>query len=145
MNPSGVNITDVWTDLSPVRHSRFKRRKANELPLKMMDRVLDIASGEGDLVVDPFGGSGTTYVAAELKGRRWIGCEVGDCQPIIHRFESLEKERGLLQEIRRKVNVLFTLDVLQLRSRFGHDTSRYRVAAEPQREELGQRQAVLFD
>ena len=125
MNPAGVNLSDVWTDLSPVRHSRFKRRKANELPLKMLDRILDIASQEGDTVLDPFGGSGTTYVAAELKMRRWVGSEIGDCGSITDRFGDIDRERALLAEIRKRVNVLFTSEALRLRSRNGHDTSRY--------------------
>ena len=145
MNPAGVNITDVWTDLSPVRHSRFKRRIANELPLKMLDRILDTASQEGDLVFDPFGGSGTTYVAAELKLRRWLGCEIGDCQPIIDRFKKLNQERALLEEIRNKVNVLFTENALKLRSRNGHDTSKYRLLEGAQSNVPKKLQGTLFD
>jgi site-specific DNA-methyltransferase (adenine-specific) len=129
MNPRGVNLTDVWTDISPVRHARYKRRKgANELPLKLLDRVLDLASRPGDLVLDPFGGSGTTYVAAELKGRRWIGAEIGDCSPILARFEALDVEREHLATLRLNVNTLFTDDALALRERHGHDTSRFRLS-----------------
>lgn len=127
MNPRGVNLTDVWTDISPVRHARYKRRKANELPLKLLDRVLDIASEEGDLVVDPFGGSGTTYVAAEIKARRWLGCEIGDCSPIVERFQRLHREREDLRLVRTKVNTLFTSASLALRRRHGHDSSKYRI------------------
>ena len=127
MNPKGVNLTDVWTDISPVRHARFKRRKANELPLKLLDRVLDIATVEGDLVLDPFGGSGTTFVAAELKGRRWIGCEIGDCAPIVERLHRLERERETLDAVRAKINTLFTPSSLALRRRHGHSTSKYRI------------------
>lgn len=47
-----------------------------------------MASDPGSLVLDPFGGSGTTYVAAELAQRRWIGSEL-DCGPIVRRFEDL--------------------------------------------------------
>jgi len=135
MNPRGVNISDVWTDISPVRHSRYKRRKANELPLKMMDRILDISSREGDLIVDPFGGSGTTYVVAELKGRRWLGTEIGDCAPIIDRFSRLDEERKYLEEIRKKVNILFTKESLLLRQKNRHATSMYRL--EGNVEEIG--------
>lgn len=145
MNPRGVNITDVWTDLSPVRHARFKRRTANELPLKLLDRVLDIASREGDLVVDPFGGSGTTFVASELKGRRWLGSELEDCTPITARFQQLERERDHLLDLREKLNVLFTPESLLLRRRFGHDTSKYRLARDggPATDRFGAGQ--LFD
>ncbi len=128
MNPRGVNLTDVWTDLSPVRHKKYKRRTgANELPLKMLDRILDITTEEGDIVFDPFGGSGTTYVAAELKNRRWTGCELGDCDPILARFKHLDAERENLERISTKKNVLFTADALKLRHRNGHDSSKYRL------------------
>ncbi len=127
MNPRGINLTDVWTDISPVRHARFKRRRANELPVRLLDRVLDIASEQGDLVLDPFGGSGTTYVVAELKGRRWIGCEVGDCTAIVERFRALDRERETLADVRANINVLFTSSSLALRRRHGFDSSKYRL------------------
>jgi site-specific DNA-methyltransferase (adenine-specific) len=126
MNPSGVNLTDVWRDLSPVRHARHKKRKANELPLKMLDRVLDISTVEGDLVVDPFGGSGTTYVVAELKQRKWVGTEIGDCDPIVQRFENLQDEREIWQAQRERMNRLFTKEAMRLRDRNGFDSSSYR-------------------
>jgi len=130
MNPQGVNLTDVWYDIPPVRHRRYKNRGANELALKMLDRVLDIATVEGDVVFDPFGGSGTTFAAAELRGRRWLGVELGDCQPIVDRLSDLDAERQQLLGIRSEINTLFTADTLALRAKFGHDTSRYRLLPE---------------
>jgi site-specific DNA-methyltransferase (adenine-specific) len=49
MNPRGVNLTDVWYDIPPVRHAKYKRRDANELSLKLLDRVIEMASEEGAL------------------------------------------------------------------------------------------------
>lgn len=89
MNPEGVNLTDVWTDICPVRHRKDKVRAANALPEKMLERVLTISSQEGDLVLDPFGGSGTTYAVAEKMGRRWLGIELGDTGPIESRLSAL--------------------------------------------------------
>jgi len=86
LNPAGLNLTDVWTDIPPVRHRATKRRSANELSEKLLKRVLEIASRPGDLVLDPLGGSGTTYAVAEQMHRHWIGVELGDCQPIIKRL-----------------------------------------------------------
>ena len=87
LNPAGLNLTDVWADIPPVRHQSTKRRAANELSPKLLRRVLSIASSPGDLVLDPFGGSGTTYIAAEEMRRRWLGVEVGDCEPIVLRLQ----------------------------------------------------------
>lgn len=44
-------------------------------PLRLMERVIGIATDPGDLVLDPYAGSGTTLVAADLNGRRWVGVE----------------------------------------------------------------------
>lgn len=116
MNPLGVNMTDVWLDIAPVRHAKFKRRNgANELSLKLLDRVIEMASDVGDTIFDPFGGSGTTYVAAELKERQWIGCEIGPSDDIVNRFSKLNDEAGILQEYRNKLNALFPEDVKKKR------------------------------
>jgi site-specific DNA-methyltransferase (adenine-specific) len=84
MNPLGVNLKDVWLDIPPVRHRKFKvkGRSANALSTKMLDRVVEISTTPGDVVLDPFGGSGTTYAVCEKKGRRWIGIELDFAQQI---------------------------------------------------------------
>ena len=87
LHPEGLNLTDVWTDIPPVRHRSTKHRSANALSEKMLERVLTISSREGDIVMDPFGGSGTTYAVAERMHRRWVGIELGDCDPIIRRLK----------------------------------------------------------
>jgi site-specific DNA-methyltransferase (adenine-specific) len=86
LHPDGINLTDVWNDIPPVRHKRTKNRGANELSEKLLDRVMTISSEPGDLVVDPFGGSGTTYAVAEKMHRRWVGMELGDTAPIVNRL-----------------------------------------------------------
>lgn len=87
LNPEGLNLSDVWTDIPPVRHAKTKVRGANALSEKLLERVLTISSEEGDLVFDPFGGSGTTFAVAERMHRRWVGVELGDVAPIIDRLE----------------------------------------------------------
>lgn len=129
MNPLGLNLSDVWSDIAPVRHSRFKNRAANELSLKLMDRVLDIGSKEGDLVFDPFGGAGTTFVASELKHRHWLGCEISTCDAIVERFRDLAPDRANLQRHRSGLNRLFTAEALTLRAKTGRSRTngRYRL------------------
>lgn len=120
MNPKGVNISDIWTDIPPVRHAKYKRRKgSNELSLKLLDRIIEMASDEGDLVFDPFGGSGTTYMAAELKNRRWVGCELGPSEVIQQRFDVIDEERKILEGYRSQINNLFPEKVKKLREKKG--------------------------
>jgi site-specific DNA-methyltransferase (adenine-specific) len=90
MNPKGVNLKDVWTDIPPVRHWKFKSkaRKANALSTKLVSRVVEMSTLPGDTVLDPFGGSGTTFVVCEEKRRKWLGIELDFCPEIIERLET---------------------------------------------------------
>lgn len=90
MNSNGVTLKDVWTDIPPVRHRKYKSkgRKANALSTKILDRVIEMSTVPGELVLDPFGGSGTTYVVCERKGRRWVGCEINAADDIVGRLNS---------------------------------------------------------
>ncbi|HEX7378587.1 MAG TPA: site-specific DNA-methyltransferase, partial [Pirellulales bacterium] len=45
-------------------------------PEELLRRLVLAASKEGDLVIDPFSGSGTTLVVAEQLGRKWMGCDL---------------------------------------------------------------------
>ncbi|MEO8659142.1 MAG: site-specific DNA-methyltransferase [Bryobacteraceae bacterium] len=88
MNPRGVNLKDVWSDIPPVRHWKFKSkgRRANALSTKILDRVVEISTAPGDLVIDPFGGSGTTFAVCEKKGRHWMGSEIDFAADIADRL-----------------------------------------------------------
>ena len=90
MNPNGVTLKDVWTDIPPVRHWKFKSkaRRANALSTKILDRVIDMSTEPGDLVLDPFGGSGTTFSVSESKQRNWIGAEIDFAPEIVDRLEA---------------------------------------------------------
>lgn len=90
MNPLGVNLKDVWTDIPPVRHWKFKsqNRRANALSTKILDRVIEISTAPGDLVLDPFGGSGTTFAVCEQRQRRWIGVEIDFATDIAERLRN---------------------------------------------------------
>ena len=116
MNPAGINLSDVWYDIPPVRHSKYKGRKnANELSIKLLDRIIQMSSNKGDTVFDPFGGSGTSYIVAELKERKWIGIEIGPLEDIIKRFNRLPIERELLEKYRENYNCLFSEHIIRKR------------------------------
>ena len=78
-----TQISDFWDDTRPVRHNKRRQNKVNELPYEIAERALLLSTNKGDIVFDPFGGSGTTYFAACLNERCWVGSEVGDTTCII--------------------------------------------------------------
>jgi len=124
MNPAGVSLTDIWLDISPVRHAKYKKREgSNELSVRLLDRVIEMASKKGDVVFDPFGGSGTTYVVAELKKRKWIGCELGPSDIIIDRFTHIQNDKENLMSIRSSLNHLFLPKIKLEREKRGLWTS----------------------
>lgn len=73
----GKPIGDVWTDIPPL-NSRAAERLGypTQKPLALLARILAISSKEGDVVLDPFCGCGTTVDAAQRIGRRWIGVDI---------------------------------------------------------------------
>ena len=89
MNPKGVNLKDIWTDIPPVRHWKYKSkdRKANALSTKILDRVIEMSTVPGDVVLDPFGGSGTTFAVCESRHRHWLGIELDFADVIVDRLE----------------------------------------------------------
>jgi len=75
----GPLLSDVWSDIFRVKHQGTRTwRHPCELPVPLMERILLMASDAGDLVIDPFFGSGTTAVACKRMGRRFAGCEMSD-------------------------------------------------------------------
>lgn len=72
----GINLSDFWEDLSPVRHKIRKHRSANQLPVLLTDRVVAIAGPPGGVLVDPFAGTGTSLVSALQAGMYFVGNEI---------------------------------------------------------------------
>lgn len=89
LNPKGLNLTDVWDDVPPVRHRKYKNRPADELAPIILERVIKLTTNEGDLICDPFGGGGVTAYVAEQLNRRWLVGDINDCAPIKERLISL--------------------------------------------------------
>jgi len=87
LNPDGLNLTDFWEDTSPNRHKKYKVRPGvNELKMTIPERAILISTNENDIVLDPFGGGGSTYQAAEIHKRNWIGIELYSCEHIERRM-----------------------------------------------------------
>jgi hypothetical protein len=75
----GVALQDIWTDIPMLRgYTRGERTDyPTQKPEALLTRMIKASSNPGDLVLDCFSGSGTTAVAAERLGRRWIAVDCG--------------------------------------------------------------------
>lgn len=74
-NPLGKNPGDVW-DIPNVKHNhREKTEHPAQYPIALVERLVLALTDPGELVIDPFLGSGTTLLAALLHGRRCYGAE----------------------------------------------------------------------
>lgn len=73
----GNPVQDIWTDIPPLMGSAQERLGyPTQKPVALLERILNASSNEGDVVLDPFCGCGTTVHAAEKLGRRWIGIDI---------------------------------------------------------------------
>ncbi|QHN02925.1 hypothetical protein FTO74_05730 [Granulicella sp. WH15] len=73
----GVPLGSVWDDIGPVQAAaREKIGYPTQKPLKLLERIIEISSREGDVVLDAFCGCGTALVAAQSMARQWIGIDV---------------------------------------------------------------------
>ncbi|MCX6972605.1 MAG: site-specific DNA-methyltransferase [Verrucomicrobia bacterium] len=74
----GRPLSDVWSDLQFLRGNHPERTGyPTQKPAALVERIVRASTGEGDLVMDAFGGSGTTCAVAEANKRRWIGIDCG--------------------------------------------------------------------
>ena len=96
LHPEGISLTDLWEDTSPNRHRRTKTRSGiNELKPMIPKRAIEMSTNVGDIILDPFGGGGSTYEQAEILDRKWIGVEIGDCEAIRQRLDNIPVNTGV--------------------------------------------------
>ena len=89
----GIVLQDIWLDIPTTTMSKKEKRGyPTQKPLKLLERIINCSTNEGDIVLDPFCGCATACVAAEKLNRKWIGIDVS-----IKAYE-LVKER-LQQEV----------------------------------------------
>lgn len=84
-NPLGKNPGDVWQIPNVKNNHVEKTEHPCQFPVELVERILLATTNEGDWVLDPFLGAGTTVVAAVRNGRRGAGAEVSkDYAKIAH-------------------------------------------------------------
>lgn len=73
----GITLSDVWTDIPALPHnSKEKTPHPTQKPIKLIERIIQIFTNEGDLILDNCMGSGTTACACINTNRNFIGFEV---------------------------------------------------------------------
>lgn len=89
----GEAVGDMWVDIPEVNSMADERLEyATQKPEKLLERILQASSSEGALVLDCFGGSGTTAAVAEKLGRRWITSDLGKPAAMIMRKRLIDQE-----------------------------------------------------
>ncbi len=78
MHPFGLLVSDVWTDIHRIKHNKFRDSHPCQLPIHLLERIILMSSDEGDIILDPFSGTGTTAIAAKRLGRQYIGFDIDE-------------------------------------------------------------------
>lgn len=73
----GIPVRDLWTDINQIQ-SGEKLDYATQKPVKLLQRIVKMYSNEGDTVLDPFAGSGTTGRACISLGRKYILLDINE-------------------------------------------------------------------
>jgi site-specific DNA-methyltransferase (adenine-specific) len=128
----GVPLSDVWN--IPFLNPKAKERVGypTQKPILLLERIIEIATNENDVVLDAFCGSGTTLIAATLLNREFIGIDISPeaveltnqrlANPIKSSSNLLEKgEESYLEKSDYERSILKILDALPVERNSGID------------------------
>ena len=103
----GKQMTDVWRMPAVAKWEKSCGKHPTQKPLSLLSRIIMASTKEGDWVLDPFNGSGTTGVAASLLGRRYLGIDMD-----LRYLEIASKRREELEneEIRQAYKEMVLVD-----------------------------------
>jgi len=73
---NGKQMRNLWEISPPQPKEKIQGKHPTQKPLMLLDRIIQASTNEGDLVLDPFNGSGSTGIAALRLGRKYIGIEL---------------------------------------------------------------------
>jgi site-specific DNA-methyltransferase (adenine-specific) len=113
----GLPLGNVWDDI-PAINTMAKERIGypTQKPEKLLERIVSMASNEGDTVLDPFVGGGTTVAVADKLNRKWIGID-----------QSIQAVKVTELRLDRQRDLFSTPFTVQLHK---YDTLRYKNAFE---------------
>ena len=121
-----VHVDDAWLIPFVAAPSHERTGYPTQKPLALLERVINSLSKPGDLLLDCFSGSGTTVVAAQKLGRRWIGCDInkGAIQTTAKRLQGVIAEQEKSALARRQGELVVADDAPPLPCQLGFTTWR---------------------
>ena len=93
LHPFGPLVSDVWTDIHRIKHNKYRDEHPCQLPIHLLERIILMSTDEGDIVLDPFVGTGTTAIAAKKLGRKYICFDIDEMYTEITE-KKLSQEEG---------------------------------------------------
>lgn len=93
---NGKQMRNLWEISPPQPSEKIHGKHPTQKPLKLLERILLASTNEGDVVLDPFNGSGTTAITAVKLNRKYLGIEISEeyLELTMHRLEDeLRKPR----------------------------------------------------
>ncbi len=94
----GVPFQEIWTDINPISSNSNERVEGNyptQKPIKLLNRIIEASSKEGDLVADFFCGCGTTIDSAIENKRNFVGCDISTLSIAVVEKRLRERNRFL--------------------------------------------------
>ena len=95
-----VELADIWFDIHRIKHKRDRDAHPCQLPDKLMERIIKLATRPGDVVFDPFCGAGTTAIAAMKLGRKFVVTDVDEKYVEItkHKLDDMREHADMFGE-----------------------------------------------
>jgi len=115
----GTPIDDNWVDIGNVQSKIEKIGYPTQKPEALLERIIKCASNEGDIVLDPFVGGGTTIAAADKLNRKWIGID-----------QSVQAIKVSEMRLQKNQTDIFANPFIVQLHKYDYDTLRYKDAFE---------------
>ena len=94
----GVSLQNIWDDIPPIGAQAAERLGyPTQKPIALLERILQVSSNEGDVILDPFCGCGTAIAAAEKLKRSWMGIDVTHLSITLMKYR-LKDSFGLIEK-----------------------------------------------
>ena len=105
----GIPLGNIWTDIS---NELGKKRTdyPTQKPAKLLERIIEVSSNEGDIVFDPFCGCATTMVVADRLKRQWAGIDCGE-KAVEFVKNRIHEDQGLFANITNRTDLLQRTDI----------------------------------